>query len=210
MNDDHNYKGQLQIACVQRGKSEPIYHTEQHGSPNDPSWTVTVKWNDQLYTTAEPIRGNKKHAEQMTAKQVLERLDTKVRERDERREAFLKSPNPTMEMGITEAGVDTETEGVNLHKRTGPIDVPVELMTAAMGMANHRLTEIKRDRRHAGLGEQEGKFAKQLADLTIYIVDAMIDKAKARGIKIEGVNTSTTPTPDDASEDNLSSVSPQK
>ena len=67
-----NYKGILQQYCQKRALGDLTYETDQQGTPNEPSWIVIVKYGETTYTTPAPIRGSKRWAEQMAAKQVLE------------------------------------------------------------------------------------------------------------------------------------------
>ena len=71
-----NFKGILQQYCQQRALGNLIYETDQQGTPNEPSWIVTVKYGETAYTTPTPIRGSKRWAEKMAAKQVLEQIES--------------------------------------------------------------------------------------------------------------------------------------
>jgi dsRNA-specific ribonuclease len=77
-----NYKGILSQYCAVLGLTHPVYKVERRSGPsNAPTWTVTVKYGDSTYTTPVPIQGNKRHAAQMVAKQVLEAIKLRVCER---------------------------------------------------------------------------------------------------------------------------------
>lgn len=69
-----NYKGQLQALCAQQGLLPPTYHTTRDGKPHSPAWAVTVSYGDSTYVVPSVIPGIKKRAEQVAARQVLERM----------------------------------------------------------------------------------------------------------------------------------------
>ena len=72
-----NYKGILQEYCHVRNLGDPLYEVTRYGSPNEPSWYVTIKYGQSSHTTSEPLPGSKRLAEQMAAKQVLEILESR-------------------------------------------------------------------------------------------------------------------------------------
>ena len=193
--DNDNYKGNLQQYCQQKGLSPPDYETNQVGSPNDPSWTVTVKWGSHEHTTPEPIAGSKKTAEQVAAQQALAEIAEQDNQREARQEAYLA---PNRETVLADAldgvGVETGATPEDSEMPTGePITVPVELVTTALGIANHRLTELKRDQRpqrtrgdsrrpYMGSAPPAEEFPKQLAQLTMEIVRHVHAQAGQQGI----------------------------
>ena len=73
-----NYKGLLQQYCHTRHMGHPVYEVSQQGRPDDPSWIVTIKYGQSTYTTPEPIHGSKRLAEQTTANQVLEIIESRT------------------------------------------------------------------------------------------------------------------------------------
>ena len=181
--DNDNYKGNLQQYCQQKGLEPPDYQTNQVGSPNDPSWIVTVKWGNQQHSTPEPIAGSKKTAEQVAAQQALAEIAERDNECEAKQEAYL-TPNRETVLADALDGVGVETEATPQDSEMptgGPITVPVELVTAALGIANYRLTELKRDQRpqrtrgdsrrsYTGSASTAEDFPKQLAQLTMEIV----------------------------------------
>lgn len=187
-----NYKGLLQQYCQVRHLWNPSYETTQQGQPNEPSWTVTVKYGQSTYTTPEPIRGSKRFAEQIAAQQILETIES-------RQEAFLAG-EPDDEVGLAE--VDDSAPEIALREdetssaREGY--VPIELVTSALGIANHRLSELRRGTRYRESIESKQAsqtFAKNLADLTIMIVRAVVNAAEEANIKLG--NPKETAQPED-------------
>ncbi|MBI1923180.1 hypothetical protein HYR99_02905 [Candidatus Poribacteria bacterium] len=176
-----NYKSLLQQYCQVRHLSNPGYETTQHGPPNEPSWTVTVKYGQSTYTTPEPIRGSKKLAEQIAAQQILETIES-------RQEAFLAG-EPDDEVGLAEGG-DSDSEIALPEEKTSSARdgyVPIELVTSALGIANHRLSELRRGTRYRESIESRQAsqtFAKNLAELTIMIVRAVVNAAEEANIKL--------------------------
>lgn len=179
-----NYKGILQEYCHTRNLGNPIYESVQHGSPNEPSWNVTVKYGQSTYTTPEPIRGTKRLAEQITAKQILETIES-------RQEAFLAGESIDQ---------DASTKGIPAIAETNPerlvaqveapqpevLYIPIELITSALGIANHRLAESRRGTRFREPPESKNAnqtFAQNLADLTMMIVREVAKAAKAANIE---------------------------
>lgn len=69
-----NYKGQLQALCAKQGFQPPTYHTTRDGKPHSPAWVVTVSYGENTYVVPSAIPGTKKRAEQVAARQVLERM----------------------------------------------------------------------------------------------------------------------------------------
>ncbi len=193
--DNDNYKGNLQQYCQQKGLEPPDYQTNQVGSPNDPSWIVTVKWGNQEHTTPEPIAGSKKTAEQVAAEQALAEIEEPDNEHEAKQEAYLAPNGETVVADALDGvGVETEATPQDSEMPTGePITVPVELVTTALGIANHRLTELKRDQRpqrtrgdsrrpYMGSAPPAEEFPKQLAQLTMEIVRHVHAQAGQQGI----------------------------
>ena len=176
-----NYKGMLQQLCHARNLGEPVYESIQQGKPDSPSWIVTVKYGQSSYITPAPIRGSKRLAEQSAAEQVLETIES-------RQEAFLagnplngkpeavQSAEAVAEVGLT----TSETPSMEtLH-------VPVELVTSALGIANHRLVTSRSRTRYRETTEPENAsqmFAQNLADLTMRIVREVVTAAERSNIK---------------------------
>ena len=165
-----NFKGILQQYCQQHALGDLIYETDQQGTPNEPSWTVTVKYGETTYTTPTPIRGSKRWAEKMAAKQVLEQIES-------HQEAFLAGDSN----GTTQ--VQKESTEVSSPE---PLHVPTELITTALGIANHRLNGQQRGARYRdSVQSKQGNqaFAQNLADLTMKIVREVANAADAAGVK---------------------------
>jgi len=197
-NGTENYKGELQQYCQQQGLSPPDYQTNQVGPPNDPSWIVTVKWGNQEHTTPEPIGGSKKNAEHVAAQQVL----AVIKEREEARvakpeDSLGQNQGNALADALSEVGVKAEATFEEGEMPTGePITVPVELVTTAVGIANHRLNELKRDQRnqrpkedyrrpYVGSAPTAEDFPKQLAQLTMEIVRYIHAEAGQQGIRFK-------------------------
>ena len=174
-----NYKGLLQQYCQKRALGNLIYETDQQGTPSEPSWIVTVRYGETTYTTPAPIRGSKRWAEKMAAKQVLEQMES-------HQEAFLA--------GCAESGSHRE-DSVETTRRQEqsteasspePLYVPTELVTTALGIANHRLAGSQRGTRYRDPVEsKQGNrvFAQQLAELTVQIVREVASAAETSGVK---------------------------
>lgn len=165
-----NFKGILQQYCQQRALGGLTYETDQQGTPNEPSWIVTVKYGETTYTTPTPIRGSKRWAEKIAAKQILEQIES-------HQEAFLAGGSN----GTTE--VRTESTEVSSPE---PLHVPTELVTTALGIANHRLNGQQRGARYRdSVQSKQGNqaFAQNLADLTLKIVREVTNAADAAGVK---------------------------
>ena len=132
-----NYKGLLQEYCHVRNLGDPSYEVTQFGSPNEPSWGVEVRYGGARHSTPEPLRGSKRFAEQIAAKQVLEILKS-------RQEAFLAGKS--LENNSSDAVEFTS----KLHSNPGeeanlpPIDAPVELVATALSVASQRMAGASR------------------------------------------------------------------
>lgn len=174
-----NYKGILQQYCQKRALGNLTYETDQQGTPDEPSWVVTVKYGETSYTTPAPIRGSKRLAEKIAAKQILEQIES-------HQEAFLA--------GWSESGShrsDT-VETTEMRKQSTevpspePLDVPTELVTTALGIANHRLAGLQRGTRYRdSLESKQGNqaFAQNLAELTMQIVREIANAAEISGVR---------------------------
>ena len=204
-NGTENYKGELQQYCQQKGLQPPEYQTNQVGPPNDPSWIVTVKWGTQEHTTPEPIAGSKKNAEHVAAQQVLAVIKEREEARVAKQEDYLgQNRGNALADALSGVGVETEETAEEREMPTGePITVPVELVTTAVGIANHRLNEIKRDqrnqrpkedyrRRYVGSAPTGEDFPKQLAQLTMEIVRRVPAEAGQQGIRFKDESKSET------------------
>ena len=186
--NEYDYKSDLQHYCHQQKLAVPTYISVQEGPSNAPSWMVAVKWNDSEYTTPEPIQGSKKHAEHMAAKQVMEFLDDKnqpieVKELldvvDQESQVSSQIEINVAPSAVSESKPDTASE------EKQPLFVPVELITTALGIANHRMSQFKRERRYVGALGSEANFPEQLAKLAMEIVKAVHREAEAQHIEIE-------------------------
>ncbi len=69
--DDKNYKGELQEFLQKRGEDYPVYELEKQGKDNAPIYIAKVS---ALSLTATGEGKNKKTAEQLAAKNLLEKL----------------------------------------------------------------------------------------------------------------------------------------
>ena len=165
-----DYKGTLQQYCQKRALGNLTYETDQHGAANEPSWIVTVNYGETTYTTPTPIRGSKRWAEKMAAKQILERIES-------HQEAFLVG-DPVDKTEITENPTEVSVPD-SLH-------IPTELVTTALGIANHRLAGSQRGTRYRDSTESKQNnqvFAQNLAELTMQIVREIANAAETSGVK---------------------------
>ena len=174
-----NYKGLLQQYCQQRALGDLIYETDQQGTSNAPSWIVTVKYGETTYTTPVPIRGSKRWAEKMAAKQVLEQIES-------HQEAFLAGRSKSQSHRADSVETAEMQEQSTEVSSPDPLYVPTELVTTALGIANHRLAGLQRGTRYRDSAEsKQGNraFAQQLADLTMQIVREIANAAEVSGVK---------------------------
>ena len=165
-----NYKGILQQYCQKRALGDLIYETDRQGTSDEPSWIVTVKYGETSYTTPAPIYGSKRLAEKIAAKQVLEQIES-------HQEAFLVSDS--VDTSETDEQ-STEVSSIEL------LYVPTELVTAALGIANHRLAGQQRGTRYRDSVDSKRSnqaFAQNLADLTMQIVREVAGAAEVSGVK---------------------------
>lgn len=180
-----NYKGDLQEHCLQRGLGIPLYATNSVGPPNEPSWIVTLKWGKQEHTTPSPIPGSKRVAEQEAAKQVLAEIKTQqVSKEKEREEHLAQNLGNMLGKALSDGGVDIEEA---LPDES--ITVPIELVTHAVGIANFRYNEKKRDERNRlnrpPTTESDDAYVKQVAELTMKLVRALQDSAKRYKVEMQ-------------------------
>ena len=174
-----NYKGILQQYCQKRALGDLTYETDQQGTPNEPSWIVIVKYGETTYTTPAPICGSKRWAEQMATKQVLEQIES-------HQEAFLagRSEPRSHQMDSVET-TETHEQSTEVSSPDS-LYVPTELVTTALGIANHRLAGLQRGTRYRDSGESKQSnqvFAQSLAELTVQIVREVASAAEVAGVK---------------------------
>ncbi len=162
---DGNYKGLLIQYCQERGLSQPRFSETQHGTPDAPSWKVTVYYGDRVHETEDPIPGAKKGAHQFAAKQVLEAIN-------ENRERLLA--------GEMDAPDDVITEGVEISTSMEPLEVALPLVTSALTIANERLG-TSQPSRYRGVSDTE--FSRKLSQLTMQIVRDLMKAADEANIK---------------------------
>ena len=179
-----NYKGILQQYCQKRALGDLTYETNQQGTPNEPSWIVTVKYGETTYTTPAQIRGSKRWAEQMAAKQTLEQIES-------RQEAFLAGCSESRShQGDSVETTETHEQSTEVSSPE-PLHVPTELVTTALGIANHRLAGLQRGTRYRDSVEsKQGNqaFAQNLAELTMQIVREVANAAESSGVKFGGTS----------------------
>ena len=181
-----NYKGILQQYCQKRALGDLIYETNQQGVPNEPSWIVTVKYGQTTYTTPAPIRGSKRWAEQLAAKQILEQIEC-------HQEAFLAGDSEAQAYQIDSTEPSATHEQSKKVSTPEPLHVPTELVTTALGIANHRLAGLQRGTRYRDSVEsKQGNhaFAQNLADLTMQIVREIANAAEISGVKFGATSQS--------------------
>ena len=163
---DGNYKGLLIQYCQERGLSQPRFTETQHGTPDSPSWKVTVHYGDKVHETEDPIPGAKKGAHQFAAKQILETIN-------ENRERLLT--------GDIESQDDIEiSEVVEMPAPAEPIEVALPLVTSALTIANERLG-TSQPSRYRGVSDTE--FSHKLTQLTMQIVRDLVKAADEANIK---------------------------
>ena len=166
-----NYKGELQQYCQKRGLGPPIYDATQQGTPNEPSWLITITYGSSVHVTPEPITGSKRNAEHVAAKQVMDIIKTE-------QQAFLAGA-PLAE----QANLESE----DASRTTASLVVPTELVTAALGIANHRLAELRRAVRYREPVDNtvaNQQFAESLAALAIEIVQQVMASAEESNISL--------------------------
>ena len=185
-----NYKGLLQQYCQKRGLGDLTYEADQQGTPNEPSWVVTVKYGETTYTTPSPIRGSKRWAEKVAAKQVLEQIES-------HQEAFLAGSSQSR-LHQDDSAVTTEMQQQSTEVTLpDPLYVPTELVTTVLGIANHRLAGMQRGTRYRdSVDSKRGNqaFAQHLAELTMQIVREVANAADTSGVKF---GDTSQPEPDE-------------
>lgn len=164
-----NYKGQFIQYCQERGLGQPVYTETQHGPADAPSWHVTVRYGDSTHETPVPVPGSKKWAHQVASKQVLAEIAS-------RREQFLAgevTEQPPVEpaSAVAEALV---AEAL-VAEASAPIEVPIDIVSSALTIANERLT-ASQPTRYRTLSDAE--FSKKLAQLTCRIIRDLVKKAE--------------------------------
>ncbi len=165
LESDGNYKGLLIQYCQERGLSQPRFSETQHGTPDAPSWKVTVYYGDRVHETEDPIPGAKKGAHQFAAKQVLDAIN-------ENRERLLA--------GEMDAPDDVITEDVEISASMEPLEVALPLVTSALTIANERLG-TSQPSRYRGVSDTE--FSRKLSQLTMQIVRDLMKAADEANIK---------------------------
>ena len=174
-----NYKGLLQQYCQKRAIGDLIYQTDQRGAANEPSWIVTIKYGETTYTTPVPIPGSKRWAEKMAAKQVLEQIES-------HQEAFLAGGSESQSPRDDSVETAEMQEQATEVSSPVPLYVPTDLVTTALGIANHRLAGLQRGTRYRDSVEsKQGNqmFAQHLAELTMQIVREVAHTAEVAGVK---------------------------
>jgi hypothetical protein len=163
---DENYKGIFQEYCYARNL-DPVYESTPHGCQSEPSWNVTVRYGQSVYTTPNPVRGSKRFAEQVAARQLLEQIES-------RQEAFLAGEPfdqlPDSEEAHAPQGSESDSE-ILVTPPLETLHVPVELVTTALEIANNRLAESgTRFRQSSDVERSNRIFAQDLANLTMIVV----------------------------------------
>lgn len=174
-----NYKGILQQYCQKRALGDLIYETTQQGTPSEPSWIVTVKYGETTYTTPAPIRGSKRLAEKIAAKQILEQIES-------HQETFLAGSSESRSHRNDSFETTEMPEQSTEVSSADSLYVPTELVTTALGIANHRLAGSQRGTRYRDSVESKQghqAFAQHLAELTMQIVREVANAADASGVK---------------------------
>lgn len=164
-----NYKGQLIQYCQERSLGQPVYTETQHGPADAPSWHVTVRYGDSTHETPVPVPGSKKWAHQVASKQVLAEIAS-------RREQFLagevtEQPPAEPASVVSEASVAEAP----VAEASAPIEVPIDIVSSALTIANERLT-ASQPTRYRTLSDAE--FSKKLAQLTCRIIRDLVKKAE--------------------------------
>ena len=84
----------------------------------------------------------------------------------------------------------SEPDGLSLQAETPhltPIEAPIELITSALSVANHRLSGASRSsakfRESSDTKNNNQVFAQNLADLTMSIVREVVNAAEAANVK---------------------------
>lgn len=172
---DDNYKGLLIQYCQERGLSQPRFTETQHGTPDTPSWKVTVHYGDRVHETADPVPGAKKGAHQFAAKQVLDSIN-------ENRHRLLTGDSTTED---DDSQDDMGQNGIaqDISERLesiDPIDVSLPLVTGALTIANERLTSAQPGRYRT---ISDAEFSSKLAQLTMQIVRDLVKAAEEANVQ---------------------------
>lgn len=162
---DGNYKGLLIQYCQERGLSQPRFTETQYGTPDAPSWKVTVYYGDRVHETNEAIPGAKKGAQQIAAKQVLEAID-------ENRERLLA--------GEDHAQGKILPELVEVSTPDETLEVALPLVTSALTIASDRLGSSQPSR-YRSISDAE--YSQKLTQLTMRIVRDLARAADEANIK---------------------------
>ena len=162
---DGNYKGLLIQYCQERGLSQPRFTETQYGTPDAPSWKVTVHYGDKVYETNEAIPGAKKGAQQIAAKQILNAID-------QNRERLLTGGDKSQD--------DFLSELVELSIPDETLEVALPLVTSALTIANDRLGSSQPSR-YRGISDEE--YSRKLTQLTMRIVRDLARAADEANIK---------------------------
>ena len=164
-----NYKGLLIQYCHERGLDQPRYTETQLGPSDAPQWQVKVSYGSYVHETPEPVPGSKKFAHQVASQQVLADIDS-------RRERFLAGD-------IVETATVPPLEAEDAFVAVSePIKVPMPLVSAALTIANERLTSAQPSR-YRTLTDAE--FSDKLSKLTLQIVRNLITEAEVDNITFE-------------------------
>lgn len=173
-----NYKGLLIQYCQERGMNHPRFTETQHGTPEAPSWKVTVEYGDRVHETMNPIPGAKKEAHQFAAKEILDTIN-------ESRERLLSGEENTDENSMSESlEVQQPTESEDVPLSTDSKDVPLSLVTSALTVANERLGSSQPSR-YRSITDVE--YSQKLAQLTIQIVTDLVKAADKSNIEFPDV-----------------------
>ena len=162
---DGNYKGLLIQYCQERGLSQPRFTETQYGTPDAPSWKVTVYYGDKVHETSEAIPGAKKGAQQLAAKQVLDAIN-------ENREQLLTGENNNKDIVLSEP--------IELSIPDETLEVALPLVTSALMIANDRLGSSQPSR-YRGISDAE--YSRKLTQLTMRIVRDLAKAADEANIK---------------------------
>ena len=163
---DGNYKGLLIQYCQERGLSQPRFTETQYGTPDAPSWKVTVYYGDKVHETNEAIPGAKKSAQQIAAKQVLDAIE-------QNREQLLTGEDNTRDIVLSDP--------IELSIPDETLEVALPLVASALTIANDRLGSSQPSR-YRGISDAE--YSRKLAQLTMRIVRELARAADEANIKL--------------------------
>lgn len=164
-----NYKGQFIQYCQERGLGQPVYTETQHGPADAPSWHVTVRYGDSTHETPVPVPGSKKWAHQVASKQILAEIAS-------RREQFLAGEVTEQPLAEPASAVaEAPVAEAQVPEASAPIEVPIDIVSSALTIANERLT-ASQPTRYRTLSDAE--FSKKLAQLTCRIIRDLVKKAE--------------------------------